>query len=567
MNKPVRLAALICVALVICALSAVASWLVSPTVHAQNCPVGPSMPEINDVQPGTIVNTTAVTITVIGDGFEEGAVVVLDGYGALATTCVNATLMTATVPAGVPGAYRGRDYDVRVINPTNPEDNRDVLEDALTVFTPVSAKPSEPTKTPVPTNTPLPTEFIRPIVTIQSYGASSKVIVRGHDIDFEMTLENTGQITATNVVATFISGDLVPRATGGVRSVGSIAPGQTSRFFQPFTVSENIGPDVAIMQVLVEYTDQYGVAYSETFDLSFPVSPSPEATVTPTLTPTPRLRPQLIIEGYTTSPDAITPGTTFRLNIDLVNVSDQPARRVFVRLGESAAMLGPLAPLGSTNVRYMEVVAPGERFTLSYDLVVDGDAESGVVLIDTTLQYDDGYDVTHTEVETISLQVFGKPHFQVDLFEPLPETIFVGDTFELPVEVINIGQGSVNVSIVDVHSEDLHITDGVQYVGPLDGGTSGSVIATAEAAKAGSAVVEVRVHYLDNFQQPQVFTHVLTFEIQQIEEELPEGENSQPEGELTFGQRVWRAILGFLGLGTRPVEESPAGRAGGGGGQ
>lgn len=564
MNKRVRLAALIFVAMAICALSAGVSWLVSPAVHAQDCPEIPGVIEVCDVQPGSIVNTTAVTITVIGDDFENGAVVVLDGYGALVTTYINSTLLTATVPAGVPGAYRGRDYDVRVINPTNPATNFAVLEDALTVFTPVS-KPSEPTKTPVPTNTPLPTEYIRPIVTIQSYGASSKVIVRGHDIDFEMTLENTGQITATNVVANFISGDLIPRATGGVRSVGSIAPGQTSRFFQPFTVSENIVTDVAIMQVLVEYTDQYGVIYSESFDLSFPVSPSPEATVTPTLTPTPRLRPQLIIEGYTTSPDAITPGTTFRLDIDLVNVSDQPARRVFVRLGESATMLGPLAPLGSTNVRYMETVAPGERLTLSYDLVVDGDAESGVVLIDTTLQYDDGHDVTHTEVETISLQVFGRPHFQVDLFEPLPETILVGDTFELPVEVINIGQGSVNVSIVDVHSEDLRITDGVQYVGPLDGGTSGSVIATAEAIKAGSAVVEVRVHYLDNFQQPQVFTHVLTFEIQQIEEELPEGENSQPEGELTFGQRIWRAILGFLGLGTRPVEEGPAGNARGGG--
>jgi hypothetical protein len=127
--------------------------------------------------------------------------------------------------------------------------------------------------------------------------------------------------------------------------------------------------------------------------------------------------------------------------------------------------------------------------------------------------------------------------------------------------VINIGRRLVNVSTVEVTSADLEITGGSMYVGPLDGGTSGTLIATATALDPGTATVTVTVNYLDEFQQEQTITRTLTFEIEQPQE--PGGTDSptsDDEGELTFWQRVWRAILGFFGLGTN--EAGAAGSAG-----
>ncbi len=272
--------------------------------------------------------------------------------------------------------------------------------------------------------------------------------------------------------------------------------------------------------------------------------------------------PRLLIERYATTPETISPGSAFRLDFELVNLGAGPARQIFMRLGESADTLGPLAPAGSSNVRYLESVDGNMRVTISYDLVVDGDAEAGVVPIDVNLEYQDDFGVVHKETETISLLVTATPHLRIGFFEPLPEMIFTGERFELPIEVINIGRTMVNVSTVEVTSDTLLISDGSLYVGPLDGGTAGTLVPQAEAQEPGTATITVTINYLDNFQQPQTVVQTMTIEIQDsglsilgADDANADATTPDTDGGVTAGQRLWRAILGFLGLGTRPVSE------------
>src|SRR3990172_8040427 len=68
---------------------------------------------ITDVRPSQVTNTAPVSLVITGTDFADGAVVVLGGYGALATTFVSATVLTAELPAGVPPGK----YNVTVINP------------------------------------------------------------------------------------------------------------------------------------------------------------------------------------------------------------------------------------------------------------------------------------------------------------------------------------------------------------------------------------------------------------------------------------------------------------------
>ncbi len=278
--------------------------------------------------------------------------------------------------------------------------------------------------------------------------------------------------------------------------------------------------------------------------------------------------PRLLVEAYDVSPTPVTPGASFDLTLTVVNVGDGPAEQVFVRLLE----LGPLAPVGSSNVRFVERIEAGQRIDLTYRLAASGSAEDGLVAFNVEMTYDDAFGVETTEMVNISLAITAVPHFHIGFFEDVPQPVRVGEVIELPIEVINIGENRVNVSTIEVTSDAFAVRNGSIYLGPLDGGTSGTIVPEAEALRPGVAEIVVTVHYLDNFQQPQTLSETITVE---VEDNGAGGNNAAREdssrparngsaaaegdGTLTFGQRLWRGILGFLGLGTRSADASLAG--------
>ncbi|HQE19335.1 MAG TPA: hypothetical protein PK607_12595 [Aggregatilineales bacterium] len=278
--------------------------------------------------------------------------------------------------------------------------------------------------------------------------------------------------------------------------------------------------------------------------------------------------PRLLVETYDVSPTPVTPGASFDLTLTVVNVGDGPAEQVFVRLLE----LGPLAPVGSSNVRFVERIEAGQRIDLTYRLAASGSAEDGLVAFNVELTYDDAFGVETTETVNISLAITAVPHFYIGFFEEVPQPVRVGEVIELPIEVINIGENRVNVSTIEVTSDAFAVRNGSIYLGPLDGGTSGTIVPEAEALRPGVAEIVVTVHYLDNFQQPQTLSETITVEVEsngtggngaaREDSSRPARNGSaaaEGDGTLTFGQRLWRGILGFLGLGTRSADASLAG--------
>nr|MBI2905405.1 hypothetical protein [Chloroflexota bacterium] len=288
---------------------------------------------ITDIQPRTVYNGASVSLVVTG-AFADGPTVVLDGYGALdtAVTSPNA-ILTALIPAGVPAGT----YTVTVLDSNGSVS----CPNALTVNGPTGTP--VPTGTPAPTHTPAPTAFSRPVLAVDSYGASSVTITPGQDLDFDMTLVNWGQSDASNIVLNFGGGDFVPRVTGGVRTLIPLAPGARGRTYQPLTATAGLaGKTVATLEVKVAYTDTGGKDYSDTFSLTFPVAKSggsaATATGTPTATPSPR--PQLLISQYSTDADTLQPGKRFTLSLTVQNTGGADAKRVTAILGGGSAGSG-----------------------------------------------------------------------------------------------------------------------------------------------------------------------------------------------------------------------------------
>ena len=546
------------------------------------------------VQPNHVSNVADTQLVVTGNGFVDGAAVVLDGYGALETVFVSDSMLRATLPAGAAAGV----YDVRVVN---PDASSAVLEAALTVTAP-DPTPG-PSKTPEPTSTPQPTAFVRPVIVVQSYGASSAEITPGSNLDFEMTLANAGQAVASNVIANFVAGDFTPRATGGVRAIGNLAQGQSSRFWQPLAASSELtGPGIATLEVRVTYTDLGGTVYEETFALTFPVvrtgsgvaaTATPTPTATPTATAAPRLRPQLLVAAYEADKDPLSPGSRFTLSMDILNQGNADARRVTLIVGGGAEAADPgtegtpqpgggvsgaggefgnFAPVGSSNVKFLGDLAQDELLTAQVQLIVNASTDPGAYPVVVSFVYNDAQGSNYVDEQVVTLLVFATPQVEVNFYtEPPP--FFVGQPGPLPLQLVNVGKASNIFGNMGVTAAGAQFTNNNVFVGALEPGGFFPLDANVVPEQPGTLELTVRVSYTDDFNQPQVITKTLTVEVMEappVEEPPtdpgmggPGGPGGEPGGPFpgagneTWRQKIWRFMLGMIGLSSAPQSNDP----------
>jgi hypothetical protein len=518
-------------------------------------------------QPTSVSNAAASAILVTGAGIEANAQVVLDGFGALQTTDVTTGTLNANIPVGIPPG----NYTVRVVNPNG---------ESATAATPLTVTGA--TATPLATNTPAPTAFIRPQLIVISYGASSPTVAGGADYDFEMTFQNAGGETATNIVADFTEGDFLPRVTGGIRAVGNLAPGQTARIFQPiYAVREVNQKKVASLEVKVSYTTASGQSYTDSFTLTFPVVQA-SGPARPTTTPTskPVLRPQMIIGAYRTAPEKLEPGRQFELELDIQNVGNVTAKRLTLVVGGGTAgdlgsgTPGPgggvaggggsftdFAPVGASNVQSLGDLDPARTVTASQKLIVNASTKAGAYPLKLSLVYVDDTGRTLVDDQVITVLVYQTPQLELSFYRDVGP-IFAGQPNQLPIQAVNLGRSTALLGNMKVTAEGAQLTNNVLLIGPLDPGASFPLDATLIPEAAGPLELTVTVDYTDDFNQPQKITASLTVN---VEENAPPPVD--PGGPIpgepilltpeSAGDMFFRFLRGFFGFGSdRP---QPAG--------
>jgi hypothetical protein len=541
---------------------------------------------ITGVSPSTAANNVSTVLSITGTDFIAGAVVSLNGYGALATTYVSDVSLTAVLPVGVPAGT----YTVVV---THPDTTQASLSNALTIIT-----PAVPTTAPPPTAVEAPTVTVqppgtyeRPLIVVLTYSTSSSKIAMGQDFDLYVTIYNSGQHYARNIVASFTPGEILPRKTGGVVSVTEIAPGNRADITQPLTAGTDLwGQATASLVMTLSYTDVDGVPYTETFNLSIPLSPPQVGAPTSTPTPTPTatapaiLRPQLVISQYTTSIDPLQPGVQFELNMKVQNVGNDLAKRVTMIVGGGSASSGSLtpepggisgasgeftnfAPIGSSNVQSLGDLPVGQSISISQPLIVNTTTNPGAYPMRISFTYLNEKGAVITDEQVITLLVYLVPNVEVSFYRE-PDPFFVGQPGFLPLQVVNLGRRSVvlgNLKVTGLEAEAMgtSFSNNVILVGTLDIGMYFTLDATVIPAAPGPLELLLTVDYTDDFNRSQVITRTLTVEVQEMF--MPEpgmdgnGEigipTEQPE---TFWQKVLRFFKGLLGLGSdRSASESP----------
>jgi len=487
------------------------------------------------------------------------------GYGNLNTTFYSTTTLFVEVPTNVPvGSYS--------VTVTNPDSTTFTLQNVLTVID----QPINPTATV----TPSISGYERPVIVVLDYASSSTRISPGDQFTLSVTIYNAGQIYATNVMAVFSTGTLIPRSTGGVVAVGDIAPNNRADFSQPMVVSTDFWGTLATGDMTISYTDQSGNIYSERFTISIPLfysyspgaSPTPTATITPTPTPAPSRRPQLIIPSYTTDITPLQPGDQFSLTLFVSNSGSATARRISMIVGGGSASSSGygtpdtsgisgasgeftyFAPIGSSNVQSLGDLAPGNSLEISQTLIVNVSTNPGAYPLRISFVYVDENNHTYADEQVITILVHRLPKVEFSFYRD-PGSFFTGQLNILPIQIVNLGRNSVVLGNMQVNTVGGQLSNNTILIGALETGGYFTLDANFIPEAAGTYDLLISVDYLDDFNQSQVISQTITIEVLDIgilepdmgidgSEEI-EPPVEQPE---TFFQKLWRFVLGLLGL-------------------
>jgi hypothetical protein len=465
---------------------------------------------------------------------------------------------------------------------------------ATNTETSTSTSTSTSTNTPVPSSTPTSTPvtpvYNRPLIVLESYSPGGYSVTRGQEFNLSFRLRNAGGLKARNIVATFTSADFLMRNTGGVIAAGVIDTGASTGYTQPMTASPTLTDgSVGSIQLTVTYTDDDGNPYSEAFSLSIPIGSAPQSPAPlRSRTPTPGYRPQLLIEGYLTEPETLSPGTRFGLNLHIVNVGETDARRVTMVLGGGSSSGGNgagtpgagspgglsgsggdfsnFAPVGSSNVLFLGDLPASMSLDISQEMIVNGATAAGAYPLRVSLIYTDPRGNSLTDDQVITLLVYSQPILEISFYRP-PDPLFAGEPGSLPIQLVNIGRNSAVLGNMEVVSEGADLSNNEVLVGWLDPGNFYPLDALVIPFEPGTLTVSVTVHYLDDFNQPREFTRDLTLEVMEgggggggfPGEEIPIEPVPEPE---SFLQKLWRAILGLIGLDSAPSQPSFTGEPG-----
>jgi hypothetical protein len=358
--------------------------------------------------------------------------------------------------------------------------------------------------------------------------------------DLKLTVSNIGSIVANHVLATLPENPYVSAENGSAFfGFNFIYAGKTADVVLHMTLdsADSSGRVQPVFHFeYYEYNEDDDTIVKYTGDEPVPLSFGDQGWN----------RPVLLISSVTAVPNAPAPGESCLVTMRFSNISAGDARQLLLRLG-GADGPKPFALTSSGNVGFVGMVRAHQTADINFPLIVDGNAAAGTYPIQVSLAYQNVLGEDSTDTQVVYLNVRTQPNLEADIIGELPSPLLVGESFELPVEVINIGRQSLNVSTIELVSDDLTLTNASLYSGPLDGSTSASLSATATAAKAGPARATLVVHYLDEFNQPQTWSR--TFDLQIREQSSPVQTAADGEEKPSLLESIWKAILAFLGFG------------------
>ncbi len=409
----------------------------------------------------------------------------------------------------------------------------------------------------------------RPLLTVVASRLPGRV---APDVPFGLALDvvNTGGREARNVTVAPTGGPLTLQAGGG--GPLTIPPGGQATLALRATAAGSDAPGAASQSLELRYDDPDGTRYTEGHVLGVVVTGDAAFDPLPMVTAY-RVRTAAAAHGAPDSLRTLSPGEVFTLEIDVRNAGPTDALGTRLTLGgggapaagaASGGSLGVFAPVGTSNLRFLDRLAAGDTQTIEQRLVIDGTAKPGVYMLELAFSFLDVNGQSLNTSEVVSLLVDRKVTLDLNPVSVVTDTL-VGRPVPFVLDLVNLGSSTVNVGNARIEGRGLTVTRGAkQFVGPLDASGFFTLDAEVLPDTPGVAWATVVVEYVDSFNQLQTFEQRIDFDVADAPA-VSEVDVAPPEPPDSLS---WRIVKGFLGLGAPrpaptivplPVDEPPSG--------
>ena len=456
-----------------------------PTETRQSSP--PPIIEISGVEPRRFEQLEGGLLSIYGIGFPTQTSVRLVGYGILETNVLSSQALQCMIPPGL----RAGKYDLELLLPAGSAMR---VPGNITIQAPKTTATSQPSG---------PSVYAQPQLMIRSASSDPVLLQRGEPFLLTLEIENRGSYSTSRGQLTLNSSDLaLPQTGSNVFILEPMTSGQVIEVPLTLTTDEQAPGGMNNMEILLEYADYYGRSYLSTQTIALQVDASSSSSGL------------VLLEGYHTIPEQLSPGDLFDLQLTLRNAGQGNVEQLVITLGDPAGTgIKPFALLGTGNVLFVETLKAGESIDLERKVIIEGTADTGAYSLPIHIQYDGGNETTSSQVQVLTLLVMNIPQIQVSYYRPI-EVVQVEQPIELPIEIMNIGRTSINISQVEVFADQIEIENGSAFIGSLDGGTSAFIDALGIPQTSGDLELQLTVNYLDDFNQPQVITETLSLNVE-----------------------------------------------------
>lgn len=223
----------------------------------------------------------------------------------------------------------------------------------------------------------------------------------------------------------------------------------------------------------VQGQTESGMPFMQSFTLYVTITDGTDPNATPAPEPVPEEQepapqPKAMISGYSVNPSPVLAGQEFDLSVTLKNTNgSQPMRNVKVTVGGETA---DVVPMGETNSFYFRRIGAEEAVTVSTKMLVQQTAEPAPQKILLHIEYEGDKQTAYTSDESIVIQV--KQPIRIEFDEPeIPEQVNAGDTLSIPMNVMNMGRGTVYNVRAELAAPGL-VPEGSLFLGNLESGAA-----------------------------------------------------------------------------------------------
>lgn len=227
--------------------------------------------------------------------------------------------------------------------------------------------------------------------------------------------------------------------------------------------------------------------------------------------------PRVIVTGFTTTPEEVYAGDTFKLTLNLKNTSKTTAvsNMLFDIQGtqegtDANNTYAAFLPTAGSSTIFVDSIAPNSTKSISIELKSKADLAQKPYVVTVNMEYEDKDANAFSETASVSVPI--KQEAKVDLSSVtlMPDSVEVGNEANVMFSIYNVGK--TKLYNVNVKFQADSITGGETFLGNLDPGATGNVDAylAAQAATMDDGTVKILISYEDEEGKESVIEETMT---------------------------------------------------------